>query len=191
MRSKQRVFIAGGVVATGVVAALLFRKPNVAPLEEIPTKAIVVPQSTTAHLPARTVAKSVEFEPPAPAGTTVIPAKSNSTAEVIEPEKSADLWVNPQPPDLSVRFPSDNTTSSGWQPVEHEQEARVPLRIHRVRDGDTLPTLARRYLGDAARADEILEANRDLLQDPELLPIGLELEIPNREVEREDAIYDR
>ena len=46
-----------------------------------------------------------------------------------------------------------------------------------VRDGDTLPQLAERYLGDARRATEIFEANRDLLTSPDLLPIGALLRV--------------
>ena len=49
---------------------------------------------------------------------------------------------------------------------------------HRVVDGDSLRTLAARYLGDAGRADEIYQANRKRLSHPDALPIGLTLEIP-------------
>jgi nucleoid-associated protein YgaU len=52
---------------------------------------------------------------------------------------------------------------------------------HRVVDGDTLASIAQRYLGDAQHAPEIFEANRDVLTNPELLPIGAVLKIPARE----------
>jgi nucleoid-associated protein YgaU len=52
-------------------------------------------------------------------------------------------------------------------------------RIHRIVDGDTLGLLAQRYLGNTQRQNEIYEANRDRLKDPELLPIGVELRIPS------------
>ncbi len=51
-------------------------------------------------------------------------------------------------------------------------------RTHRIVDGDSLPAIAQRYLGSAARANEIFELNRNVLSDPELLPIGLELKLP-------------
>ena len=54
------------------------------------------------------------------------------------------------------------------------------VRVHRIVDGDTLASLARRYLGDAARAGEIFEANRDVLPSPEALPIGAAVRIPPR-----------
>lgn len=48
---------------------------------------------------------------------------------------------------------------------------------HRVVDGDSLETLAERYLGTAQRADQIYQANRERLASPDLLPIGTELTI--------------
>ncbi len=50
---------------------------------------------------------------------------------------------------------------------------------HTVVDGDTLAQLAQKYLGSANRAGELYAYNRDVLSDPELLPIGAELRIPN------------
>jgi phage tail protein X len=50
--------------------------------------------------------------------------------------------------------------------------------VHRIRDGDTLMGLARRYLGSRDRYWEIYDANRDRLDDPDLLPIGVEIRIP-------------
>jgi nucleoid-associated protein YgaU len=49
---------------------------------------------------------------------------------------------------------------------------------HKVADGDTLTQLAQHYLGSADRWRELYEFNRDVLADPELLPIGAELRIP-------------
>ncbi len=52
-------------------------------------------------------------------------------------------------------------------------------RHHKIRDGDTLESLALRYLDDEGRANEIFAANRAILKDPKLLPIGAELTIPD------------
>lgn len=49
---------------------------------------------------------------------------------------------------------------------------------HVVADGDSLAKLAERYLGDAHRARDIYEANREAITSPDLLPIGVELRIP-------------
>ncbi|MBC8870746.1 MAG: hypothetical protein H8E44_15090 [Planctomycetes bacterium] len=49
---------------------------------------------------------------------------------------------------------------------------------HRIVDGDTLPKLAQAYFGDRDRYLDIFQANRGVLSDPRLLPIGVELAIP-------------
>jgi nucleoid-associated protein YgaU len=54
-------------------------------------------------------------------------------------------------------------------------------RMHVVVDGDSLAKLAGRYLDDPRRGAEIYELNRELLANPELLPIGTQLKIPDRE----------
>ena len=50
--------------------------------------------------------------------------------------------------------------------------------MHRVVDGDTLRRLAERYLGDEASYMDIFHANRKLLVQPDLLPLGEKLMIP-------------
>lgn len=55
-------------------------------------------------------------------------------------------------------------------------------RSHVVVDGDSLAKLADRYLDDAALGEEIYRLNQHVLNDPELLPIGVELRIPESRV---------
>ena len=59
---------------------------------------------------------------------------------------------------------AQSAASGGFKTVQHV-----------VRDGDTLQSLAQRYLGDARRGMEIFHANRDKLRSPQTLPIGDEL----------------
>ena len=64
-------------------------------------------------------------------------------------------------------------------PPDRTSEAAWPEEIvHIVRNGDTLEKLAERYLGDAGRALELFDLNREQLTNPHLLPIGAELRIP-------------
>ncbi|MGA2059338.1 MAG: hypothetical protein ABSG67_02565 [Thermoguttaceae bacterium] len=92
----------------------------------------------------------------------------------------------PQPgPSSPPRYPvySSANTARWGMPLDMmptvARPAEGPL-VHKIVDGDTLGELAARYLGSAARAMEIFQANRDVLTDPELLPIGVELKIPAR-----------
>ncbi|MBI2478001.1 MAG: tail protein X, partial [Planctomycetia bacterium] len=64
-------------------------------------------------------------------------------------------------------------------------EAAVPLtirdepaRVHRIADGDTLETIAERYLGDRREWRSIFSHNHEILTDPAILPIGQEIRIP-------------
>jgi nucleoid-associated protein YgaU len=63
-----------------------------------------------------------------------------------------------------------------WPVPEETSEKRT----HIVVDGDSLERLAGRYLDDPTRGNDIYEANRELLANPDLLPIGVELVIPKR-----------
>jgi nucleoid-associated protein YgaU len=88
------------------------------------------------------------------------------------------------PPPLAPDYPrSDRPATSRWGPSMDRMlpaaatASQLP-RSHTVVDGDTLESLAQRYLGSASRAREIFDANRGLLSDPMLLPIGAELKIP-------------
>lgn len=55
--------------------------------------------------------------------------------------------------------------------------------VHRVvvRPGDTLSAIADQQYGDPAAWPKIYEANRGVLSDPDLLPVGLSLVVPDRD----------
>lgn len=88
------------------------------------------------------------------------------------------------PPPLPATFGTSPLEGSDWQPavmphaLQFSPEARA--RPYRLRDGDTLESLAERFLGDAGRAEEIFEANRQVLAHPDLLPVGKTIMIPPR-----------
>jgi nucleoid-associated protein YgaU len=79
-----------------------------------------------------------------------------------------------QQPDSTASFAA---VSPPLWPELHESNGP---RTHVIVDGDSLERLARRYLDDPTRGDEIYQANRELLASPDLLPIGAELIIPQR-----------
>jgi nucleoid-associated protein YgaU len=57
--------------------------------------------------------------------------------------------------------------------------AQTPI-LHVVASGDTLRSIAERYLGDEALWERVYQANRDVIEDPERLTVGQTLEIPAR-----------
>jgi LysM repeat protein len=105
------------------------------------------------------------------AATAMAPAPSNSPAVDSQSFGQAGFaapggWNTPAPLP-ATQSPIPNTALS--EPIWHV-----------VADGDSLPKIAERYLRDAARAREIFDLNRDVLTNPDLLPIGTELRIPQR-----------
>ena len=61
----------------------------------------------------------------------------------------------------------------------HRSDTASPSRpVYKVRPYDTLRSIARDTLGDSRRADEILELNRGLIDDPTHLIVGQILELP-------------
>lgn len=61
---------------------------------------------------------------------------------------------------------------------ESRSDSSGGRRTHVVREGETLSSLAAKYLGSSARFHEIYEANRDVLRSPNDLRDGVTLVIP-------------
>lgn len=71
-----------------------------------------------------------------------------------------------------------NVASDAVETAEEQEPVEAPaLRVHIVKKGDTLRTIARVYLGDSGRVQEIRELNQ-LATD--ILRVGRELIIPDR-----------
>lgn len=56
----------------------------------------------------------------------------------------------------------------------------VVQKMHTIRAGDSLPTIAREYFGDAERYLDIYLLNKDVLANPTQLPVGVEIKIPGQ-----------
>jgi nucleoid-associated protein YgaU len=57
-------------------------------------------------------------------------------------------------------------------------EAPAGPRVHTVAPGDSLSRISLRYYGTASRWNEILQANRDAIRNPDSLALGTKLRIP-------------
>jgi nucleoid-associated protein YgaU len=161
------------VLLAGVCAALLFRRdPSVPPPAPNAAELLLIRHRLEAlgkgqSLPA--------------ASNSPLASSSRRAPTVLAPWESQE-----PPPPLADSYPQgDRPASARWgMSMDMLLPAATPTdqaaRSHKIVDGDTLGALAERYLGSAARAQEIFEANRNVLVDPELLPIGVELKIPAR-----------
>jgi nucleoid-associated protein YgaU len=62
--------------------------------------------------------------------------------------------------------------------AEVAEERAEEARVYVVQKGDSLSKIAKEVYGDAARWKEIFEANKDQIEDPNLIRPGWELRIP-------------
>jgi nucleoid-associated protein YgaU len=64
-------------------------------------------------------------------------------------------------------------------PAPPPPSVNATTRKHTVASGDTLSKIAQQYYGDRSKFQQIFEANRDVMSDPNRLPkVGTELKIP-------------
>ena len=174
MNRGPNVALALAVLALGLLVALAFRHrpgedtpPRAAGSSELVLRERIASPQARAAAPRTVLPPSGGIETP----RTTLAGDSASVSDVHEP---ASLEPAP-PPDLARSYP--------YPPPHHGAEGLAELLPRRglwhvIEDGDTLESLAERYLGSAERAEELYEANRDRLLQPDVLPIGIELVIP-------------
>jgi nucleoid-associated protein YgaU len=180
--SVKRLLIALGIVLAGVAAALPFRQ------SPLPAQRVARPPAMPLALTLRKPDAPLELAPRievSPA-TELIQFGGNEQEKLQPAQPSLERTNFAPPPALPVSFlPSTPTTStSDWRPQSLLTAPRPqsPPRPYRLRDGDTLEKIADRLLGDPTRAAEIFEANRKVLGQPDLLPVGEVIMLPPRPI---------
>ncbi|MGO8690618.1 MAG: LysM peptidoglycan-binding domain-containing protein [Thermoguttaceae bacterium] len=181
MEQRVKIAVAAGVLLVGTVVALLFRRDPPPPAAPAP--------ATSGELILRkhVAAPPVAADPTWPPGGGCEGSQS-APAGAQEPPRAVTI-VTPSetaagPPDLARSYPDAGLPgSSRWgismgQVLPETAAPEVAPRIHTIVDGDSLAALAERYLGAKEAAGAIFAANRDVLSDPQILPIGAELKIP-------------
>jgi hypothetical protein len=129
--------------------------------------------------------------PPRPTAR-ITSVTTNSAVRVPNSSSSWDRWPRWEPKDArgtegAVAASHRNFEPTGPKAVaasynevnEPRAADRDAARTHVLVDGDSLALLADRYLDDPELADEIFRLNRDVLTSPDVLPIGVELRIPD------------
>jgi nucleoid-associated protein YgaU len=179
-----KIATAAGVLMAGLSVAMLFRHDG--------SRIGATPPDGFDHLVLR---GRMELDCP------IAPAVSPTLVETVRrpsPATTSSVTTAPRLAEEAVRkdrvpvesvgssvFPAEREAGSWSVPRESPSPmpaaSRRPLRHHRIMDGDTLASLARRYLGSEDRAGEIFELNREVLPSPMLLPIGMEIRIPPRD----------
>jgi nucleoid-associated protein YgaU len=159
---KKKIALAALILGVGVGVALQFRK----------IESGLSHSDSSAQSAVATDGQSMTAAP----AVGVFPKPSSAFEGRIEPPPSDSAVSNAQ---------REKASLGGLQSVANGDENEHPLadlnepdKIHKIIDGDTLAKLAQRYWGRADRYVDLYSYNRDVLSDPDVLPIGAELRIP-------------
>ena len=89
------------------------------------------------------------------------------------PKRSNEKKGNPHPD-----FSNVESGSSSTAPSHRVGDPAAAGRIYTVKEGDSLSKIAKREYGDANEWRRIFEANRTIIDDPDLIHPGQTLHIP-------------
>ena len=109
------------------------------------------------------------IEAPRRSATGAVATSSSSESARPAPRKART--------DVDPAMPTVGASRRRDRQAEDVEEATQP--IYKVRAHDTLRSIARETLGDSRRYREILELNRDLIDDPTRLTTGQTLTLPD------------
>ena len=185
MKRPQPITLVVMIMVLGLLISLPFRKT---PHERIKSDA----QIDRSSLPLRAlnvpllVSPPLEVSPVADYSHDSQKDVHNASSSAVAKIRVADqLDGELAPPTLASQYrPRESFKEDEGVPVITSDNTDVNStysghwETHRIRDGDTLKSIAKRYFADEVKARAIYEANRKLLKDPEILPLGLELRIP-------------
>ncbi|MGI8979003.1 MAG: LysM peptidoglycan-binding domain-containing protein [Pirellulaceae bacterium] len=196
--SKKRVLLGLSIIAGGVCASLPFLRetpltlpvatdpaaasaPQAAsPLLEQPVAAIPSPLASS---PER--ASSQASRSPSPylddGSQRLERVDRSQAAPAVEEIAALPKEKSIAPPLLPVSFqvkePEANRLDP-WLPARLAEGPAGPPREYRIRKLDSLEALAERFLGSPERAEELFAANRGVLKDRHILPLGAVIRIP-------------
>lgn len=181
MRLSIRVGIVVLVVAIALVAAMQFRRPEAPSSSEGWAGGGLDRRLATGSSDgwaSRVPSTPLKAEP-----LRVPTAATESSAEVnASPPELPPSYHRTFSPVGALLNEADETLEDEPQRLEDEAvPAGARALTHKIADGDTLTTLAARYLGDANRWQQLFDENRDVLSNPDLLPIGRVIRIPQGE----------
>lgn len=124
------------------------------------------------------------FATPTPALNTGTLSASNSVVDPARPEHVNNVLPGELPvtsangDDVRILVAGNTPTPSsppGFVPVAPEPDS-IPVKLHEIRDGETLYAICRKYYGDVSRVNALAKYND--LTDPAALASGHKLQIP-------------
>lgn len=80
---------------------------------------------------------------------------------------------------LVVKKSSGKKTKNGKQEIKKQSKKNTKAKKYKVKRGDTLWAIAKKYYGSGAKYPKIVNANKKLIKNPNLIKVGWVLTIPN------------
>lgn len=171
---KPKLIAAAAVIAAGLLMAWPLRRSE-------PLRSRLLPESKSA-IPISAEAFTTVTAPVAPprlAATTIgHSGLALDAAPLVMGHSPQSVTVAKPVFDALEAGPATFLKSSPDEDLSSIVDSEEQAQIHIVHPGDSLERLAKRYLGDEGRAIELFDHNRQVLENPHLLPIGAELRIP-------------
>lgn len=172
----ERHLDAGGGEVEPIIMSLPPNLPPAAPsTDERTGKRYVVQDGDTLYgLSRRFYGEGSLYEALMRHNADVVPAtgRLRTGITLLIPEKAVLTGRGSQPPVREQAPPAAGAAPPKAPPVK-----TIP---HTIREDDRLWDLAKKYLGKGGRWQEIVALNRDIIRNPDVLPIGKTIRIPAR-----------
>ena len=167
---KPKLIAAAAVLAVGLGLAWPWRRGETMPAAVLP---IATPSTSFGSVPPPPTQSAPAAASPAVVATTIGMSGTPVQSDLVSAGGSPQLTTVAKPAALEA----GQLALPGIEATE-EFAASAQVRTYIIQEGDSLERLAQRYLGDQGRAVEIFDQNREVLENPHILPIGTELKIP-------------
>lgn len=118
--------------------------------------------------------ETLELTAPDANGRTKLPFELYRSSVDTEAYRNLHLFVDIEPDE--ARTKDDGASTLQTEPTD--PAAGTAWTLHPVEPGETLYGISREFLGSGDRYLEVFDANRDVLDDPTVIPPGMVLRIP-------------
>ncbi len=173
-----------GILVAGSLGAIPFQRHATDGNQDNQNLSVPIDQSIVQTLPF----DPIEAAQPIPDGKVDSPAtalylteQQRKRFETRVPLAPPTISLMPaKAPEISDSYPQQGSNSTSVQVARlnlSDSKTEI-LSTYTIQDGDTLTSIAEQFLGQANLADWIYHQNRERISQPELLPIGVEIDIP-------------
>lgn len=171
---KPKLIAAAAVLAVGLGLAWPWRRGETMPTPVLP---VSTPSTSFGSVPQPQIMSAPAAAPIPVSATTIGMSGMPVPSDLISAGGSPQLVTVAKPAAPEAGQFSLPDALPGIEATE-ALAASARERTYIIQEGDSLERLAQRYLGDEGRAVEIFDLNRQVLENPHILPIGTELKIP-------------